>query len=111
MKRFSKIFGAIVLVLLIAAPAWPAALTLTNERISSIGNLRMVTGTSSVASGDTYAVPMGTVISVHITARNALGNVNPTVFYNLSGTTITVYTTGLAAGGTSMTYDFMIVGF
>ena len=106
MKRFSKIFGAIVLVLLIAAPAWPAALTLTNERISSIGNLRMVTGPSSVASGDTYAV-----ISVHITARNALGNVNPTVFYNLSGTTITVYTTGLAAGGTSMTYDFMIVGF
>lgn len=111
MKRFLKYALPLALVLFLVAPAWPAEITLTRLLISSIGSLRMVTGTSSVASGDTFKVPLGEVVTVSITARNALGNVNPAVFYNLSGTTITIYTTGLAAGGGSMTYDFAIKGY
>lgn len=111
MKSFLKFILPMVLVLVMAVPAWPAAITLTSQLISSVGSLRMVTGTASAASGDTLVVPFGTVVSVSITARNALGNANPVVWYSLSGTTITIFTEGLAAGGGSMTYDFMIMGF
>ena len=111
MKRFLKLFLSLALVLLLATPAWPAVITLTNQLISSVGSLRMVTGTAAAASGDTFVVPLGTVVSVSITARNALGDANPVVWYSLSGTTITIFTEGLAAGGGSMTYDFMIMGY
>jgi len=111
MKLFLKFVLLLTLVLFLAVPAWPAAVTLTNQLISSVGSLRMVTGTSVVASADTLAVPFRTVVSVSITARNALGNANPVVWYSLSGATITIFTEGLAEGGGSMTYDFMIMGY
>ena len=111
MKRFLRYILPLALVLFLAAPVWSAEITLTNQLISSIGSLRMVTGTASVASGDTFVVPLGTVVTVNITARNALGNVNPVVWHSLSGTTITIFTEGLAAGGGSMTYQFEIKGY
>ena len=117
MKSFTRgfktlrLFLALVIVLVLAVPAWPAAITLTNAQFHSVGSLYLITGTASVGSGDTLVVGLGTITSVNIIARNALGSQNPVVWYSLSGRTITIFTEGVAAGGGSMTYDFMIFGF
>lgn len=107
MKRFLKFLLPLALVLLLAVPAWPGALTLTNELHSSIGSLRLVTGTAAVASADTLAVPLSTIVFVGYSVRSASqsGTVAD-VGHTISGSTITFQTNTDA-----LTWEFYIAGY
>ena len=108
MINMKKILSALLIVLFLATQAWPAALTLTNESHSIIGNLRVVTGTASVTSGDTLAVGLSTILFVGYAIRTTAGSpAGPdNVGHRISGTTVT-FTTATDA----LTWEFFIVGF
>ena len=99
-----KILLVLLMVLVFTVPAWSAELTLTNQQFHTIGSLRMVTGTAVVASGDTFVVPLGTVVSVQLTSGTAINQ--GAVGYSISGNTITLYVDADIG-----TVDFAIMGY
>lgn len=109
MKRLNRLLLALALALVVAVPAWPASLTLTNQRHHVTGDVRVVTGTSAVNSGDTYAVPLKTIelviYTVRTTSASPAGPAN-NVSHAISGTTVTFYTTT-----DGLTWEFYIVGY
>ena len=93
----------VVIVLVMSAPAWSAALTLTDEVQHITGGLRVITGTSAVNSGDTYAVSLNTIVYVGVAIRGT-GVVSER--HTISGSTITFYT-----DTDGKTWEFYIIGY
>lgn len=104
-----KILSALFIVLVLAASvvsAGAAALTLSNEEHHIIGDLRMVTGTAAVNSGDTLTLGSGTILGVLLSPRNtAAAPASLNYGYRISGSVITINT---SADGN--TWNFVIIG-
>lgn len=109
MKKLIAILLILGLTVGLAPPVWPAALTLTNEEQHVMGNVRVVTGTAAVTSGDTYVVACcTTVIYVGYAIRTTAGSPSgpDNTGHSISGSTVTFRT---ATDG--LTWEFFIVGY
>ncbi len=115
-KQFLKSFLTLALVLLLAVPAWPAALTLSEQNIGTLGPLRVMTGYASTASADTLAFPFKTVLYVGMHPRVTPATQDtPMVWYSISGSTITIYVNTDEGDGTpindTVRVDYFIIGY
>lgn len=103
-----KLCWFLILFLLLPEVAYPAAVTLTNRRLYATGGLRVITGTTTLNSGDTLSVPLGTILYVGMRVRDNANtrSTNPTLVHGISGSTITIYTTE-----NGVTVEFYVTGF
>ena len=121
MKRFIKSVLPIVLVLILALPAWPAALTLSGIERGTMGPLRVMAGFATTSSGDTLAFPFRNIVFITAVPRVAVASYGDSktgdpgvqgqkdsvdIWYSISGTTITFY---MAASAIRL--DFFIIGY
>jgi len=116
MKRFLKFILPLVFIAVMAVPAWPAALTLSEINRGTLGPLRVQTGFATTASADTLAFPFKNVLYVGMVPRVAASTDDiPLVWYSISGTTITIYVSGDVSDGdatdVSVRIDYFIIGF